>query len=113
MALDPHRLAEARSLAAHRVIAERLTRSPELLDMARARVEGWLRESSSIRPHGKIWAEAWRELLAGEPGAVARAIVDDSERGRALRQSTPFAGALDPRERWRLWARVREEFEER
>jgi hypothetical protein len=39
------------------------------------------------------------------------ALVDPSERGRALRQCTPFAGALDPRTRWRLWAQVREELE--
>jgi hypothetical protein len=102
---DPHRLAEARSLAAHRLIAERLAGEPELLERARARVEGWLTEGS--RPY----AAAWRELLAADAVAVAQAITEDSERGRALRQCTPFAGALEPRERWRLWAAVREEFE--
>lgn len=38
-------------------------------------------------------------------------LVDPSQRGRDLRQCTPFAGAIDPRTRWRLWAQVREELE--
>lgn len=105
MAIDPHRLAELRSLAAHRVIAERLRARPELLERARERVEEWLREA---RPY----ARAWRELLDREVEEIAAAITADSERARALRQSTPFAGALDPRERWQLWARVRRELED-
>ena len=88
MAVDPHRLAQARSLR------------------ARARVDAWLEEGAA-RPY----AEAWRELLAGEVDEIAAALVDPSERGRALRQSTPFAGAIDARTRWRLWAEVREELE--
>ncbi|HLT38982.1 MAG TPA: hypothetical protein VK034_22015 [Enhygromyxa sp.] len=107
MSIDPHRLAEARSLAAHRVIAARLLDDPSLLDQARARVDAWLTEG----PGAHRYARAWRELLAGDVEAVARAIVEDSERGRALRQSTPFAGVLDPRERWQLWDQVREELE--
>ena len=107
MPIDAHRLAEARSLAAHRVIAARLLADPALLDQARARIDAWLAE----RPRTHHYAEDWRELLAADVESVARAIAEDSERGRELRQSTPFAGVLDPRERWRLWAEVREELE--
>lgn len=109
MSLDPHRLAEARSLAAHRVIAARLLADPALLDQARARVDAWLTEGPDVHRY----ARAWRELLADNVEAVTQAIVEDSERGRALRQSTPFAGVLEPRERWRIWADVREELERR
>ncbi|WP_146158451.1 hypothetical protein [Enhygromyxa salina] len=107
MAIDPHRLAEARSLAAHRLIAARLADEPELVDTARARVAAWLGDRSVAR----AYAEAWRELLARDIAGIAAAITDPSEHGRALRQCTPFAGALDPRTRWQLWARVREELE--
>lgn len=107
MPIDPHRLAEARSLAAHRLIAARLADEPGLVTMARERVASWLEDGSVTR----AYAEAWRELLADEASDIAAAIVDPSERGRALRQCTPFAGALDPRTRWRLWAQVRAELE--
>jgi hypothetical protein len=107
VAVDPHRLAEARSLAAHQLIANRLAAEPGLLDMARARVDSWLADGSVAR----AYARAWREILDGDIPSIRIALVDDSERGRALRQCTPFAGAIDPRTRWRLWARVREELE--
>lgn len=107
MAVDPHRLAEARSLAAHRLIAERIAGEPAILDMARERVAGWIADGSVAR----AYAEAWREILAGDIASIQRVLGDDSERARALRQCTPFAGAIDPRTRWRIWARVREELE--
>lgn len=52
---------KARSLAAHRLIAERLRADPSLLEQARARVEGWLGEGGA-----RSYAAAWRELLAAE-----------------------------------------------
>jgi hypothetical protein len=107
VAVDPHRLAEARSLAAHQLIADRLAGEPGLVDMARARVQSWLADGSVARPY----AQAWQALLASDIASIRRALVDDGEQGRALRQCTPFAGAIDPRTRWRLWARVREELE--
>jgi len=45
-------------------------------------------------------AQAPRGLLA-----VLQADTDDA---RALRQATPFAGVVEPRERWRIWREVRE-----
>ena len=107
MAIDPHRLAEARSLAAHQLVASRLPDEPELVEMARKRVAGWLVDGSVARPY----VEAWRDILAGDIPSIQRVLVDDGEHGRALRQCTPFAGALDPRTRWQLWARVREQLE--
>jgi hypothetical protein len=32
-------------------------------------------------------------------------LVEDSERMAAMRQATPFAGVLDPAERWAIYAR--------
>ncbi len=107
MAVDPHRLAEARSLAAHRLIAERIAGEPAILGMARERVAGWIADGSVAR----AYAEAWREILASDIASIQRVLVDDSEQARALRQCTPFAGAIDPRTRWQIWARVREELE--
>jgi hypothetical protein len=97
-----HRLAEERSLALHRAVAERLRAHPERLDEARARVRRWLERGDVARP----CAEAWDRVLAVLED-VCRFLVDEGERARALRQATPFSGVVDPRTRWRIWRDVR------
>jgi len=100
-----HRLAEERSLALHTLIGERLATEPALLEHARARVAAW-------RVHGSVappYLEQWSTLLAGPVDAIRVLLADPSERARELRQVSPFAGAVDPRTRWRVWKRVRRE----
>lgn len=101
--VDPHRIAEARSLAYHRAIAERLAADPAIVERARERVRGWL--ASHPDAH---YAAAWSAILARAIPEIVAFLVDDGERATELRQSTPFAGALAPRERWRIWREVRE-----
>lgn len=48
------------------------------------------------------YARQWLLILDQPLDQLVEAIVDPSERGRQLRQSTPFAGALDPQTRWRI-----------
>jgi len=105
--VNAHRLAEERSLALHRAIADKLDSDPESLERARARVRGWL-ESAEVSPH---WARAWEEVLSRPLPEIRSFLVDESEQARALRQVTPFAGAIDPRTRWRIWREVREAME--
>ena len=106
-AVSAHRLAEERSLALHRAVADKLASDPEALERARARVRRWL-ESSEVSPH---WAHAWDEVLSRPLPEIRAFLVDESEEARALRQVTPFAGAIDPRTRWRIWREVREAME--
>jgi hypothetical protein len=96
--VDPHQIAEERSLAYHRAIADRLAGDPAILDRARVRVRGWL----GARPGTHI-ATSWAEVLDRPIPEIIAFLTDTGERARELRQSTPFAGVLDPRERWRLW----------
>ena len=96
--MDAHCIAEARSLAYHRAIADRIVGNPEILERARARVESWLGK----RPV-PYYARAWAKALARPIPDIVALLTQDSEEARELRQSTPFAGALDARERWRLW----------
>jgi hypothetical protein len=100
--MDGHRTAERRSIAYHRVIAERLTHNPSLVEQARARVRSW-REPET---HAK-WITQWSELLGRPLDELCRALVDESEQMTALRQMTPFAGVLDARTRWSVWSSVR------
>jgi hypothetical protein len=98
--VERHRLAEERSLAYHRAIAEKMTRDPGVLTRARARVAAWL---TPPPPH---YARGWDIVLARPVADIVRFLVDEGEMARELRQSTPFAGELPPRERWRLWREV-------
>lgn len=104
--MDLHRLSEERSIEYHRVIAERLWSQPEILEKARHRVQAWLTGSS--KP--PFYAEKWAEMLARDVPAIAAFLVDRSELAFELRQSSPFAGALQPQERWRIWRETRERF---
>jgi len=102
--MDPHRLAEERSLAYHALVAERLRVDDTVLARARDRVEQWARDGS-VHPR---WVEAWRRILSLPPADLIQMLRDRSEDAIALRQVTPFAGAIDARTRWRIWRDVRE-----
>ena len=99
--MEPHRLAEARSLAYHRIVAERIAEDPSILDHARARVALWL-----LKVPPPFYAVQWAERLAEPLPSLQRFLVDPGADAIELRQSTPFAGAIDARERWRLWREV-------
>ena len=97
-----HRTVELRSIAFHRLVAERLDTA--MVALARDRVEHWLADGG---PVPALWAERWLALLDQPLPVIASALTEDSEEMRDLRQNTPFAGALTPRERWRILSDVR------
>lgn len=100
--MDPHRLAELRSLAYHRRVGERLVAAPGLVDDARRRLGAWEREGRCAA----AVAARWREKLALPLEELTAFLGRDDDEARELRQSTPFPGVLDPRERWALWREV-------
>jgi hypothetical protein len=91
-----HRTPELQSLAYHRVVAERL--NEHIVEQAGRRLEHWL-EEGRIHPQ---WAQEWERLLAMPLERIAKEISSDSQRARALRQTSPFAGVLTEQERRRL-----------
>jgi hypothetical protein len=104
MSIDPHDLALERSRVLHRRIAERLREDPDLLVAAKRRVARWRAEGSVALK----WVEAWERWLALEPRALAERLGAGDQEACSMRQVTPFAGVVDPRERWRIWREVRE-----
>jgi hypothetical protein len=86
----------------HRAIAEKLRSTPQLLERARARLQEWELHGGS-HPY---YVAGWREVLSRSAEEVASFLVDPGEHARALRQVTPFARALDARERWQIWRKV-------
>jgi hypothetical protein len=100
--MDAHRLAELRSLAYHRAVADRIGRDQLVLDRARDRVHTWIAEGRA-----PYYANLWDQLLSGPRERLLEVLEADTEESRALRQATPFAGVIEPRERWRIWEEVR------
>jgi hypothetical protein len=102
--MDPHRLAELRSIALHHAVAAELRRRPELVEAARARLRAWTAEGKT---HA-YYRDEWLIVLSQPLERLVELITEDNERGRELRQTTPFAGLIPPRERWRIWQSVRD-----
>jgi len=101
-AVDPHIVAEERSIAMHVAVAEKVRESPEILEAARRRVAGWEARGSVHRDY----VAAWMEVLGRPVSELCAFLVDRGERATAMRQVSPFAGALTPRERWAIHRRV-------
>jgi hypothetical protein len=91
-----------RSLALHRLIADRL--DVELLERARERVGGWLAVDG---PVDHRWARQWENLLNLPIAELKSRLIEDSEQMRDLRQSTPFAGVVREQERRKILQEVR------
>jgi hypothetical protein len=108
--MDAHRLAEERSVAYHRVIAERLLAQPAVLEDARRRVQSWL---AAAGEHAPFYARKWAEILNRDPSSIAAFLVERSELADEIRQSTPFLGVLRPQERWKIFRETRERFSQR
>lgn len=102
--VNRHRLAEERSLAFHRAVAEKIRVEPALLDVVRQRV------AVTLAAGGRSAALAgdWREVLSRPLDDILEFLVDEGEKATELRQATPFAGIIDPRARWRIWRAVRD-----
>jgi hypothetical protein len=88
--------AERRGLAYHRALAKRLSRP--MVDEALRTLWKW-------RDQGRIdarYATRWEAMLGLPLTEVKRIIGEDSQRGRDLRQNSPFAGMLSEAERRRI-----------
>ena len=94
-----HKRVEGRSLALHRAIAGKIRNQPELLAIARANLERWTAGDSRSNPY----FEQWKSILENPLENILSLLIEDSEKMRDLRQSTPFCGVLTPQERWRIY----------
>lgn len=96
-----HERAERRSLAYHRALARSLDQ--RMVDDA-------LRQTWKWRLQGRIdarYADSWERLLRRPLADVRKAISEDDQRARDLRQSSPFAGMLGEPERRKILEWVR------
>lgn len=92
---------DRRSLALHCLVAEKLRKDPALFARAAEILAHW---RASAQPGTDRWLRQWAELFDGGLSAALEVATEDSERGRALRQSSPLACLLSSRERWNFLA---------
>jgi hypothetical protein len=99
-----HRLLEARSLAMHAVIAQKIERDPRLLDVPRDNLKRW---SARWENEAPAWYAEWCGIMDRSWPEIAAIITEPSEEGARLRQSSPFAGVLSAEERRRIYEAFR------
>jgi hypothetical protein len=99
-----HRIVEARSLAMHCLAAQKIMLDPALLDSVRRTLDAWRARYDKDAPRA---LDEWAAILRLPWPQIAAFITDPGERATRLRQSTPFAGILDARERERIYAAFR------
>ena len=95
-----HRILDARSLALHCRIAQKISRDPELLVIPRRNLKRWKQRTTGRTP--KYLLE-WEAILNQSWPVIATFITSLSENATRMRQSSPFAGVLDPLERKRIY----------
>ena len=99
-----HRVIEARSLAMHCLIAQKIGADAGLLEVARRNLTAWSARYGDSPP--RALAE-WRTILKRPWPEIAALITDPGESAARLRQSSPFAGVLTPSERRRVYEAFR------
>ena len=99
-----HRILDARSLAMHCKIAQKISRSPDLLDKAIENLERWRAKSADPQPQH---LHEWQQILSRPWPEIAEIITSMSEESTRLRSSSPFAGVLSADEREQIYAAFR------
>ena len=87
--------ADRKSLALHMAVAQKLLENQEILSRARTRVAMW-EVGDTVHPW---YVQAWADVLGGSAEQVAAFLANPSEDACAMRQASPFAGALEVGER--------------
>lgn len=99
-----HQEIDERSLAMHRLVAEKIRQTPALFDKAKATLARW---RTTVCVNSQPYLLEWERLMSLGIEACLAVAVEDSERATALRQSSPFAGLLTHQERFvflRTWS---------
>jgi hypothetical protein len=103
--LEGHQRIDQRSIALHRAIAGKLRANPELIAIARDNLDRW----TPALPRSRPYFDRWREILNRPLAEILELLTEESEPMTALRQATPFAGILEPKERWAIYERFKPE----
>lgn len=100
-----HQEIDARSLALAQAVVAKIDGDPQREELRRARetCARWMRDN----PAPAI-AE-WLAILQQDWDHIRPVLLDASENGQRLRQSSPFCDVLTPQERWEIYQRFAHE----
>ena len=96
-----HQINDRIGLELGRRVAERLEAKPELIELAHANLENWSRRNVGGASLLRCYEE-WRAILRQPLGEICQLLRSDTDEARRLRQNSPFAGLLSPREVWEI-----------
>jgi len=99
-----HRILDARSLAMHCKIVQKISRDPRLLKKAKANLSRWSAKIDGSKPR---YLKEWQEILEEPWLKIAEIMTSMSEDATRLRSSSPFAGVLSEKEREQIYAAFR------
>ena len=99
-----HRILDARSLAMHCKIAQKIVENPALIKEAQGNLERWSKKFDGPRPR---YFEEWEAILNLPCREIAERITRMNDDATRLRSSSPFAGILSDKEREQVYATFR------
>ena len=91
-----HQEIDERSLALHRLIADKIVCEPVLFERPKATLARWRK---TVCSGSQPYLEEWEHLMGLGMDACLAVAVENSQRATALRQSSPFSGVLTNQER--------------
>jgi len=103
MSLSQANFIDLYNLMLHRVVAEKLRKTPTVvLQIARNNLERWLKNNA-------IALLEWQHILDTKtPEEIIKLISQETDEGQRLRSSSPFAGVLTEEEREKIWSKCAE-----
>lgn len=101
-----HEYQDRVSLELARRIAAQLPHRPELLELARDNLDRAITRNQDAPAMLRACTE-WREILERPIDQIIDILTSETDEGQRLRQNSPFAGGLPPREVWEIKRRLR------
>ena len=92
-----HQEIDQRSLALHQLVAKKIRDDPALLEKAKQILQRW---RATVSPRTYAYLDEWQRLIDQGMDVCLAVAVEDSERAAALRQASPLACLLPPKERF-------------
>ena len=101
--MKTHQQIDKRSLALARAIVAKIDADPHCIGLQKARsvCERWYKMNHQTA------AKEWLDILQKPWNEIKTILLDESEKGRRLRQNSPFCGILRNKERWDIYRKYR------